>query len=50
MNLLMTDSKFLYAIDLNARIQAAKSTGRTYFAKLHVFILEIVYSRNSVQM
>lgn len=29
---LMTDVWFLYGIDLNARIQANKSTGFTYFS------------------
>lgn len=29
---LMTDVWFLYGIDLNARIQANKSSGHTYFS------------------
>lgn len=29
---LMTDVWYLYGIDLNARIQANKSTGRTFFS------------------
>lgn len=32
MNILMTDSKFIYSTVLNARVQVAKSTGRTYYA------------------
>lgn len=33
MNKLMTDAKFLYPINLNARIQAKSSTGRTIVAE-----------------
>ncbi|XP_031622611.1 esterase B1-like [Contarinia nasturtii] len=36
MNMLMTDINFLYGIFLSARIQAAKSKGRTFFSKFSV--------------
>lgn len=36
MNDLMTDVNFHYGIDLSARFQATKSTGRTYFSKFSV--------------
>lgn len=32
MNELMTDGKFIYSSVLNTRIQAAKSTGKTFYS------------------
>lgn len=33
LNQLMSDIKFVYGINLNARIQAAQSSGRTYVSR-----------------